>query len=97
MTIRNRDEVKPACVECEIPEHMHDGVERYLFDRVEGGSFFNAVVTNNLVHSISSADQMNLAAIKNWARLLYWEFPSQAWGSEETVHKWLHPVEDENG
>ena len=92
--IDKREDVRPTCCKYGIPDHMHGTVERYLFDSVPGGSFFNAVVSNDLVGAAGMADHMNSACLKEWASLLYNEFPSQAWGDGDIVYTWLSRTED---
>jgi len=75
---------------------MHNAVETYLFDRLEGGSFFMAVVSNDLVQSMARADIENRNAIHGWAGLLYNDFPGSAHGSAEKVKRWLNPEGDDD-
>ena len=93
--IRERDDVKRVCTQRGIPEHMHGAVERYLFDRIEGGSFFTAVVSNNFTESVGRADDANSNALRNWAMLIYNDFPRQAHGSPKAVERWLKREDQE--
>ena len=72
-----------------LPEYMKQGVENYVFCGVEGGSFLNAILTNNLIETFSYADQNNLTSINQWVRFLYNCVPSPCWGSVEKVNRWM--------
>ena len=72
-----------------IPPHMHAGIRRYVVDRRPGGNFLTALLENNLKEAVVRADPQNLAAIADWARLLYNFVPSACQGSPAKVHAWL--------
>jgi len=72
-----------------IPEHMREGIKRYLENGIRLGSFLNAVLENNLVQSIALADEINITKIVDWAKFLYNEMPMGSWGSKEKVNAWI--------
>lgn len=72
-----------------LPLHMQDTARRYIEQGIPGGSFFMAVVENNLVGAFAKADEQNIAAMRNWAQWLYWEAPIDAWGSPKRVLAWM--------
>ena len=71
-----------------IPEHMRHGMKLYLDAGIMPGGFLTAVLHNNLIDAFRYADDINMAALRDWAQFIYWEIPSQAWGSPEKVEKW---------
>lgn len=77
-----------ACELCGIPEHMVDGVVRYVVHRVEPGDFMTALLSNDLMGAAHRADDLNGPALFNWAKLLYNHFPIQSYGSPEAVAAW---------
>lgn len=72
-----------------LPPHMQDTARRYIERGIPGGSFFMAVVENNLVSAFQKADEANTAAMQAWASWLYNEVPRNAWGSPEIVSAWV--------
>ena len=91
----SREDVVVKCAKYCIPSHSWGTIERYIFDRIPGGSFFTALVTNNLMESVARADAINVHFLKNYVDLMYNEFPSTAWGSPEKVSEWLRRGNDE--
>ena len=71
-----------------IPEHCRDGMKMYIEHGVIPGDFLQAVITNNLVEAFHRADDTNIAKLQDYAQFLYWEIPSNAWGSEENMIAW---------
>lgn len=72
-----------------LPEHMRHGMKLYIEKGIPGGDFMTAVLENNLVEAFQRADNTNLDHMTEWARFLYWEMPSEAWGSPEKVQAWI--------
>lgn len=87
--IETREDVESACRAYMIPDYMHKTVEHYLFDKIPGGHFFTAVLTNNLFESVHRADESNANSLRRWVGLIYNEFPGSSWGSPEAVQEWL--------
>ena len=71
-----------------LPEHMREGMKLYVEEGIATGSFMNAVLENDLVHSFAYADEDNLASMFEWAGFLHWELPTPAWGSKAKVNAW---------
>src|SRR5690606_30684222 len=75
-----------------IPEHMRrsltDWVERGVPHPARMGSFFRAVLTNDLKRAVMCADDRNRAALIDWAIYLHNEVPALAHGSEERLLEW---------
>ena len=72
-----------------IPEHMHQGIIDYIEHGVPPGSFFNAVLENNLVEAAAHADDVNKCHLFDYAVLMYNEFPSASWGSTRRIEEWI--------
>lgn len=72
-----------------LPEHMQDGVTRYLEHGIEPGSFMLAVLRNDLVGAFGAADQVNASQMATWASWLYNDCPAGAWGSDAKVADWM--------
>lgn len=72
-----------------IPAHLHDGLIRYLAQRIEPGSFLLAVLQNNLFESVRVADPVSLAALPDLLAFLYHDTPGTCWGSVARVRVWL--------
>jgi len=72
-----------------LPEHMRDSVELYIEDGVRPGSFLTAILENNFVEAAAHADETNMYNLYNWAKFLYWEAPSECWGSPEKISRWI--------
>jgi hypothetical protein len=73
----------------QIPRHMMESMVRYMHDRIEPGGFLYAVVTNDLKGAVARADSTNIELIPVYVSFLYNEAPSECWGSNEKVGKWL--------
>jgi hypothetical protein len=71
-----------------LPEHMQDGMRRYIEHGILPGSFLTAVLANNLMMAVGHADSINLTRLQNYLRFLYEEAPSSCYGSTKTVREW---------
>jgi hypothetical protein len=63
----------------------------YLDNRQPVGDFLTAVLENNLVNAVIRADSTSLLNLKAIIMWVYWDMPSNAWGSTEAVERWLRP------
>jgi len=72
-----------------IPEIMANALALYLFKGIHPGGFLLAVLSNDLVGAIQRADDINIKLLKEYATILYWDFPMVAWGSKEKMEKWM--------
>lgn len=72
-----------------LPPHMREGARLYVEHGIEPGSFLRAILENNFVDAVAKADCYNELALKDWARWLYWELPSNAWGSPGKVNAYM--------
>ena len=79
-----------------IPERMMGGIERYVENHIEPGSFLTAVFENNLSEAVGRADEENMENLPAYAAYLYNEIPQGCHGSRENVRQWLnHKGEEE--
>lgn len=72
-----------------LPEHMREGMQRYIEHGIRPGDFLYLILCNDFVHALGHADDINTARIVDYAKFLYWELPSGCWGSEEKVKNWI--------
>jgi hypothetical protein len=71
-----------------IPDHMHDGVKRWVEYGIEGGSFLQSILEHKFYDAIMRADFQNQNAIVGWAQFLSWHLPMQCHGSREKCLEW---------
>lgn len=83
--------------QCEIPEHMQDGLRRYITDGIPPGDFLQAVLMNDLKGAFSQADHINRPRIYNFLMFLYNYAPSPCWGSREKYLAWMGDDEQDSG
>lgn len=73
----------------ELPEHMRDGMRRYIERGIEAGSFMTAVLSNDLMGALGKADDVNRHQLFAYASFLYNEAPRACHGSPEAVAAWI--------
>jgi hypothetical protein len=71
-----------------IPSRMHDSIVDYLEYGRPTGDFLEAILANNLMGAVRTADGQNAKIIPAYVAFLYIHVPGDAWGSPETVQKW---------
>lgn len=72
-----------------VPPHMRDGLERYLNKGIEPGGFMRAVLCNDLLGAVQSADIVNRHHLNTILMWLLAYAPSDAWGSPEAYTYWI--------
>ncbi len=72
-----------------LPEHMRDGIVRYMELGIPPGSFAEAVLCNDLKNAFGRADMVNERYLKRWCEYVMWHLPSLAQGSPERVATWI--------
>lgn len=85
-----------ALDECQIPEHMREGVRNYVLRREPSGDFLMSVLENDFAKATGRADTTNRRnnTIICWSWLLHsGGIPNDAWGSKEKVDRWLAGTE----
>jgi hypothetical protein len=64
----------------------------YAKDRVSPGGFLTNVLENDLSLAVGTADEQNMADIKEIVLFIYNELPSACWGSPAKVTAWFNGV-----
>ncbi len=77
-----------------LPQHMREGVLKYLDQHIRPGGFLYAVLCNDLVGATLRADPINKTSLDDWVQWLLGHCPSYAWGSTEIVEAWIANKED---
>lgn len=72
-----------------IPEHMMDGIRRYVDKREPVGGFLEAIITNDLQDACGRADSVNQHLIFEYVDWFYNYEPHNCHGSMETYKRWL--------
>ena len=72
-----------------IPSETLGALDRYVNKRIEIGGFLYAVLCNNLKGAVALADDNNIRIIPQLVMYIYNEIPSECWGSNDKVNKWL--------
>ena len=72
-----------------IPNHIKGVIDRYVQHGYDGGSFVEALMTNDLVGVFSRGDDENIRYLKDIVQYCYMKIPASCWGSEEKYNKWL--------
>lgn len=68
---------------------MRDGARLYIDLGIPGGSFMTALFSNDFIRAFQRADDINTAAMRNWAAFLHNEAPRGCYGSPEAVKEWI--------
>jgi hypothetical protein len=71
------------------PDEIVDTIKQYVEHRLEPGSFVRAVLENDLMSAIFKAHPLMLPHLKYVCMYVWWEIPSECWGSREKVNAWL--------
>lgn len=72
-----------------VPEHLHEGLTRYVEHQIRPGSFLRAVLENDLHGAFSHGDPAAIAGLGGLVRWLHNCAPAACWGSPERVRDWL--------
>jgi len=71
-----------------IPAHMQQSLLDWINKGWFPGSFLSAVLENNFMAAVGSADSINAQRLKEYAQFIYNEVPSACHGSKEKVTAW---------
>lgn len=74
-----------------VPEHLREGLVRYLEEHIQPGHFLMAVCSNDLSEAMGRADVESRAGLFELCSYLYNFAPTPAWGSKRAVEAWLKP------
>ena len=72
-----------------IPDHMMDGLTRYIESGIPPGHFLRAVIINDLKEAVGRADDENVKILPAYVGYLYNEAPAGCWGSQEAFDHWV--------
>lgn len=72
-----------------LPEHMQDGMRRYIENGIPPGSFQRAVLSNDLMQAFRRADDVNVHAMRDYAVFLVSQAPGGCFGSPQHVTDWI--------
>ena len=72
-----------------IPQHMRDGLIRYVVDHLQPGDFLSAVICNDLAGAVERADAENLPLLKTYVAWFYNVPPAICNGSHKAMTAWL--------
>ena len=70
-----------------LPEHMQEGVIRYIEDGVKPGGFLEAIFANDFVRAVQIADTTNRIYLVLWGEFLM-QCPPQCYGNYIKVDCW---------
>lgn len=72
-----------------VPEHLRDGLRRYVEDQIEPGGFLMAVLTNDLIRTVGLGTPTSLAGLHDLISFLWNHAPAPSWGTPQKVAEWL--------
>lgn len=72
-----------------ISESVKGALDRYIQYGIAPGGFLYAVLSNDLFAAVGRADRENIANLQKICGYVYNEIPSNAWGSEAAIEKWI--------
>jgi len=75
-------------IEPKLPTRFVEGMRLWLLYGVRPGSFFFAVLCNDLRNAIGYADPYSLVELPGIVSWLHNEAPAAAWGSPEQCKAW---------
>ena len=76
----------------DIPEHTQGALRRWVEDGFYPGSFLTAVLCNDLMGAVGSADAYNIRALKAITTFVYNRIPADAWGNAERMRAYANKV-----
>jgi len=71
----------------QIPEYMVHVIKDYTIWRMEPTSFIKAIICNDLLSAIETADDINTYLIPAYAAYFYNKAPTSCWKSKK---RWKH-------
>jgi len=75
---------------CPVPSEWQMELYNYIIMGLQPGSFFTAVLSNDLMRAAGSShvlnDWLDIMALCQW---IYHEAPTCAWGDQSNVENWL--------
>ena len=71
-----------------LPERLRESMKHYIEEGAIPGDFLIAVICNNLVYALSSADDEMIEKIEEIVFWAYNHIPSRAFGSHKKMIQW---------
>lgn len=84
MTVTNPNDPWRYC-----PAHMLDTFREYVNKGVKPAGFALALLENNLLEALATADRINYTNLQNYVIFLKSAIPKMAYGSRENVNAWV--------
>lgn len=75
--------------ECDVPEHLRDGLLRYFTQHIRTGDFLWGVLCNDFIEAALRASMISGFGFQGLGQFLVHYAPEEAWGSREKVEAWL--------
>lgn len=72
-----------------LPEHMQEGMRRYIEHGVRPGGFLCAVLRNDLMGAAVQGDTVNRQLLSSYADFLRIHAPFSCYGSSEALESWI--------
>lgn len=66
------------------------GLTRYIVDHIEPGGYLRAVLENDLMTAIQTADSTHLKQLKSLCNWIFNHAPGNSWGDRCTVDDWIY-------
>jgi hypothetical protein len=79
---------RAVLAESKVPDHLRDGLVRYVTNGILPGGFVQAVLCNNLREAIRRSSHGGVGALPALVEFLTWHMPPEAWGSVARVRAW---------
>jgi hypothetical protein len=73
-----------------MPDHTAQSLRLYIEKGARPSSFLEAVLNNDLLRSIATADQLNAEKLVEIVRFLHEYAPAECWGSAAKVKAWMY-------
>jgi len=81
-----------------VPWHLHEGIVRYLDQRIPMGSFLTAAFENDFAEAANRSGMgLTTFGLKGLGLFLLYHVPPAAWGTPAKVRSWLHPDTNRKG
>lgn len=76
--------------EIAVPEHLKEGIVRYVVGRIPSGDFLAAVFANDLTSAAARADSLSFSALREIVQLISAFTPAACRGSHGKVKAWCN-------
>jgi hypothetical protein len=72
-----------------VPEHLRDGIARYILYGIQPGRFLEGLLSNDLRGAATDSTPASFAAIPGILNFLYWNVPMDCYGTPERFNAWM--------